>query len=116
MRLLAFEDSTDIEALLIAGGLDLATVTMEQRWHSTDALSHIQRFAPDVLLLNHYMPPNTGYDVLQALLNARIARPPTIVAMSSESSKNDAMVTLGADIGVVKYDLASLPLWSTLRG
>ena len=31
--------------------------------------------------------------------------------MSSASAKNDAMVGLGADRGVVKFDLATLDVW-----
>lgn len=113
MRVLAFEDHYDIEAMLVAGGLDLTGWTIEQRWNSSDALQHIRRFAPDVLLLDHYMPPMTGYEVLERLLNADINRPATIVAMSSDVKKNQAMLEAGADEAVVKFDLASLALWST---
>jgi CheY-like chemotaxis protein len=113
VRVLAFEDHYDIEAMLVAGGLDLTGWTIEQRWNSSDALEHIRRFAPDVLLLDHYMPPMTGYEVLERLLNADINRPATIVAMSSDVKKNQAMLEAGADEAVVKFDLASLALWST---
>lgn len=113
MRVLAFEDHYDIEAMLVAGGLDLTGWTIEQRWNSSDALEHIRRFAPDVLLLDHYIPPMTGYEVLERLLNADINRPATIVAMSSDVKKNQAMLEAGADEAVVKFDLASLALWST---
>jgi CheY-like chemotaxis protein len=111
VRVLAFEDHYDIEAMLVAGGLDLTGWTIEQRWNSSDALEHIRRFAPDVLLLDHYMPPMTGYEVLERLLNADINRPATIVAMSSDVKKNQAMLEAGADEAVVKFDLASLALW-----
>ena len=114
MRVLAFEDGVDIEALLVAGGLDVSLAVIEQRWNSTDALDHIRRFQPDVLLLDHFMPPNTGYEVLQSLLDSDISRPTTVVAMSSESEKNDDMVSLGADVGIVKFELASLDVWSRL--
>ena len=56
MRVLAFEDHYDIEALLTAGGVNTDNLTFEQRWNSSDALEHIRRFKPDVLLLDHYMP------------------------------------------------------------
>ena len=111
MRVLAFEDHYDVEAMLVAGDVDVTGWTIEQRWNSSEALEHVQRFAPDVLLLDHYMPPMTGYEVLERLLNANINRPDTIVAMSSDAGKNEAMVALGADIGVVKFDLSTLSLW-----
>ena len=111
MRVLAFEDHYDIQAMLIAGGVDVERLAIEQRWNSSDALDHIHRFAPDVLLLDHYMPPQSGYQVLEALLASEVPRPTTIVAMSSATSKNDAMVALGADVGIVKFDLSRLNFW-----
>lgn len=111
MRVLAFEDHYDIEAMLTAGGVDTDALVIEQRWNSTDALDHIRRFQPNVLLLDHYMPPQSGHHVLSDLLASDVPRPTTVVAMSSDSAKNEAMVRLGADIGVVKFDLAGLPLW-----
>jgi CheY-like chemotaxis protein len=108
---MAFEDHYDIEAMLVAGGVNTDGWVIEQRWNSSDAIAHIAAFAPDVLLLDHYMPPMTGYEVLERLLSANVSRPATIVAMSSDSGKNEAMVALGADIGVVKFDLSTLSLW-----
>ena len=111
MRVLAFEDHYDIEAMLTAGGVDVKRFVIEQRWNSSDALDHIRRFQPDVLLLDHYMPPLSGHQVLSDLLSSSVPRPTIVVAMSSDPAKNDAMVRLGADIGLVKFDLAGLALW-----
>ena len=61
MRVLAFEDHYDIEAMLIAGGVNVEGWVIEQRWDSSEALEHIERFNPDVLLLDHYMPPMSGF-------------------------------------------------------
>jgi DNA-binding response OmpR family regulator len=111
MRVLAFEDHYDIEALLTAGGVNMEGITIEQRWNSSNALEWIQDFAPDVLLLDHYMPPLSGFQVLEALLNSEVKRPSTVIAMSSATDKNRAMVARGADLGVVKFDLAELEIW-----
>ena len=111
MRVLAFEDHYDIESLLTAGGVEISELEIEQYWNSSEALKHIQRFAPDVLLLDHYMPPETGLQVLESLLSSDVNRPQTIIAMSSEASRNKDMVMLGADLGVVKFHLADLEIW-----
>ena len=116
MRVLAFEDHYDIEAILVAGGVRTGDLVIEQRWNSSDAVDWIRRFAPDVLLLDHFMPPKTGYDVLKSLLSSDAVRPTRIIAMSSASEKKHAMVALGADEGVVKFDLASLPFWPKTTG
>lgn len=112
MRVLAFEDHYDIEAMLTSGGVNVERLVIEQRWDSSDALDHIRRFQPDVLLLDHFMPPQSGHQVLSALLSSNVPHPTTVVAMSSDPAKNDAMVALGAHFGIVKFDLASLDLWS----
>jgi len=46
MRVLAFEDSYDIEALLKAGNVDTSQITIEQKWNSKDAVTVINDFSP----------------------------------------------------------------------
>ena len=111
MRVLAFEDHYDIEAMLVSSGVNTNSMTVEQRWNSQHPLEQIERFKPDVLLLDHYMPPLNGFQVLEMLLSSDIKRPLTVIAMSSAADKNDDMVGLGADRGVVKFDLAELDVW-----
>lgn len=115
MRVLAFEDGYDIEALLTAGGINTSLLVLEQRWNSLDAVTRIEAFAPDVLLLDHFMPPTTGKAVLETLLASNVPLPATVVAMSSEATMNEAMVRLGADVGVVKFELATLAMWDPYR-
>lgn len=112
MRVLAFEDIYDIEAMFDSSGVDVSDLTFLQRWNSNDALAHIESFNPDVLLLDHFMPPTSGYDVLRELLASKVPRPHVIVAMSSEPSKNRAMVELGADYGTIKFNVTELDIWS----
>jgi CheY-like chemotaxis protein len=111
VRVLAFEDTYDIEAILVAGGVNVEAMTLLQRWNSSDALGHIQSFKPDVLLLDHFMPPMNGLEVLKQLLASETKRPATIIAMSSEPSMNEAMLQAGADRGVIKFDIATLSMW-----
>ena len=112
MKVLAFEDSVDIEALLISGGIELSNFEFEQYWDSQDYLERISEFAPDILMLDHYMPPTRGLDVLKGLLASDVGRPRTIVAMSSASMANNAMLIAGADIGIVKFSIPELEIWN----
>lgn len=112
MKILAFEDSVDIEALLMSGGVDLSKFEFKQYWDSQNYLERISKFAPEILMLDHYMPPTRGLDVLRELLASDVKRPDTIVAMSSASMANNAMLNAGADIGIVKFDISKLKIWT----
>lgn len=112
MKVLAFEDSVDIETLLISGGVELSRFEFKQYWDSQNYLEKISEFAPDILMLDHYMPPTRGLDVLKGLLASEVKRPRTIVAMSSASMANNAMVNAGADVGIVKFDVSKLEIWT----
>jgi len=112
MKILAFEDSVDIEALLISGGVDLSRFEFKQYWDSQDYLERISEYAPDILMLDHYTPPTRGLDVLKELLASDVNKPKTIVAMSSASMANNAMLNAGADVGIVKFDIPKLKIWN----
>lgn len=115
MKVLAFEDGYDIESLLISGSIDMGKVKFVQHWNSSNFLEIIRQFSPDVLLLDHFMPPTQGYDVLVALNDAvergEIKRPNKIIAMSSEHRANLKMLSIGADEGIIKFDLPTLSIW-----
>ena len=112
MKVLAFEDSVDIEALLISGGIDLSAIEFKQFWDSQNYLERISKFSPDILMLDHYMPPTRGLDLLKRLLSSDVNIPPTIIAMSSASMANNAMLNAGADIGIVKFNVPELDVWN----
>ena len=111
MKILAFEDSVNIEALLVSGGIDLSSHEFKQHWDSQDYLDRISEFSPDILMLDHYMPPTRGLDVLNGLLASDVKKPETMVAMSSASMANNAMLNAGADVGIVKFDISKLNIW-----
>ena len=112
MRVLAFEDSVDIEALLISGGISFTDIEFKQYFESSNYLEKISLFDPDVLLLDHFMPPTKGLDLLKGLLDSNIKRPDIIVGMSSSSMANNAMLNVGADFGITKFDLSKLEIWN----
>ena len=116
MRVLAFEDSYDIEALLSSGNVDTNRFTIEQKWDSKDAIETIKELKPDILLLDHFMPPLKGLDVLRELILAvergELIRPQTIIGISSAGFANQAMLNAGADDAITKFKIASLEIWS----
>ena len=115
MKVLAFEDSFDIEALLISASVDMSSIEFKQLWNTENWLQEINQFMPEVLLLDHFIPPTKGLEVLQMLNleahHSRAQRPEQIIAMSSSSMANQRMLQFGADIGIVKMDLATLDIW-----
>ena len=115
MRVLAFEDSYDIEALLREGNVDFSNVEFCQYWNTMDCFKRIQEFEPDVLLLDHYIPPIKGLEVLKGLLDlvasGQLTRPEAIIGISSSESANQDMMYAGADEVVVKFQLPELEVW-----
>ena len=115
MRVLAFEDGWDITELLERDGVDVSALEIVQHWDSQDFLERIREFTPDVLLLDHFIPPTKGLDVLRQLNSAvsagEVERPELVVGMSSASMANTRMLNEGADHGILKYSLATLDFW-----
>ena len=68
MRVLAFEDSYDIEKMLSEAGVDLQDYEFLQYRNTMDCFDRIDEFKPDLLLLDHYIPPTKGLEVLRGLL------------------------------------------------
>ena len=89
MRVLAFEDGWDIAELLEREGVAIVDLELVQHWDTLDFLDKIREFAPDILLLDHFIPPTKGLEVLRQLNEAvsvdEMQRPELIVGMSSAS-------------------------------
>ena len=115
MRILAFEDSYDIEKILIEGGVDLSDWELLQYWNTMDCFDRVEEFKPDLLLLDHYIPPIKGLEVLRGLLELvaadQIQRPRMILGISSSSAANQAMEYAGADGSIGKFQLANHEVW-----
>jgi len=115
MRVLAFEDSYDIEKILLEGGVDLIDWEIVQYWNTMDCFERIDNFQPDLLLLDHYIPPVKGLEVLRGLLELvssdKIQRPKLILGISSSSAANQAMESAGADGSIGKFQLANHEVW-----
>jgi len=115
MRVLAFEDSYNIEKILAEGGIDLSNCEFLQYWNTMDCFERIDNFQPDLLLLDHYIPPVKGLEVLRGLLELvssdKIQRPKLILGISSSSAANQAMESAGADGSIAKFQLADHEVW-----
>ena len=115
MRVLAFEDSYDIEKILVEGGVDLSDWEILQYWNTMDCFERIENFQPDLLLLDHYIPPVKGLEVLRGLLELvaadQIQRPRMILGISSSSAANEAMEYAGADGSIDKFQLVNHEVW-----
>ena len=115
MRVLAFEDSYDIEKILVEGGVDLSDWEILQYWNTMDCFDRVEEFKPDLLLLDHYIPPIKGLEVLRGLLELvaadQIQRPRMILGISSSSAANEAMEYAGADGSIGKFQLAKHEVW-----
>ena len=115
MRVLAFEDSYNIEKILAEGGIDLSNCEFLQYWNTMDCFERIDNFKPDLLLLDHYIPPVKGLEVLRGLLELvssdKIQRPKLILGISSSSAANQAMESAGADGSIAKFQLADHEVW-----
>ncbi len=115
MRVLVFEDSYDIEKILVEGGIDLGDWEFLQYWNTMDCFDRVVKFKPDLLLLDHYIPPIKGLEVLRGLLElvtaGQIQRPRMILGISSSSAANEAMEYAGADGSIDKFQLANHEVW-----
>ena len=115
MRVLVFEDSYDIEKILLEDGVDLSDWEILQYWNTMDCFERIENFQPDLLLLDHYIPPVKGLEVLRSLLELvaadQIQRPKLILGISSSSAANEAMESAGADGSIGKFQLAKHEVW-----
>ena len=116
MRALVFEDSYDVEAMLQSAGVNLSNTVLLQRWSSEDAIEHIEAFRPQVVLLDFYMPPHTGLEVLlmlnEAVREGTATRPDLVIGISSEDEANALMLNEGTDQVVIKFDLPTLSIWN----
>tara|TARA_B100000767_G_scaffold11520_1_gene11153 strand:- start:3326 stop:3688 length:363 start_codon:yes stop_codon:yes gene_type:complete len=116
MRVLVFEDSYDVEAMLQSAGVNLNNTVLLQRWSSEDAIQHIEAFQPQVVMLDFFMPPHTGLEVLSMLNRAvregAVVRPDLVIGISSENEANAMMLHEGADQVIIKFDLHALSIWN----
>ena len=117
MRILVFEDTYDILEMLSNFKIDLEGIEIKQYWDTKNHIIRIKEYNPDVLLLDYYINPITGLQVLQELNLAvsknQIERPLKVIGISSSSTANSKFLQFGADDSIFKFELNKLEIWNS---
>ena len=83
MRILVFEDTYDILEMLSNIEIKFENFEIKQYWDTKNSIHRIKEFNPDILLLDYYIEPLTGLQVLQelnlAVENNQLKRPIKII-------------------------------------
>ena len=115
MRILVFEDTYDIFEMISNFQINLENIEFKQYWDTENSTERISEFNPDVLLLDYYISPKTGLQVLQdlnlAVEEGKIKRPTNIIGISSSSTANSKFLQFGANDSIIKFNLKNLDIW-----
>ena len=115
MRILVFEDTYDIFEMISNFQINLENIEFKQYWDTENSTERISEFNPDVLLLDYYISPKTGLQVLQdlnlAVEDGKIKRPTNIIGISSSSTANSKFLQFGANDSTIKFNLKNLDIW-----
>ena len=102
-RILVVEDEPDLRELLTYN-LTAAGFTVQATENGTDGLDAVQRFDPDVVLLDLMLPDIPGTEVCRRIRGDVNARQPAVMMLTAKGEEIDRVVgfELGADDYVVK--------------
>ena len=103
-KVLIVEDETDLRELLTYN-LSAAGFTVQSVENGTDGLAAVQKFAPDVVLLDLMLPDIPGTEVCRRIRGGEVgARQPAVMMLTAKGEEIDRVVgfELGADDYVVK--------------
>jgi two-component system, OmpR family, phosphate regulon response regulator PhoB len=102
-RILVVEDEPDLRELLTYN-LTAAGFTVQATENGTDGLEAVQRFDPDVVLLDLMLPDIPGTEVCRRIRGDVNARQPAVMMLTAKGEEIDRVVgfELGADDYVVK--------------
>ena len=102
-RILVVEDEPDLRELLTYN-LTAAGFTVQATENGTAGLEAVQRFAPDVVLLDLMLPDIPGTEVCRRIRGDINARQPAVMMLTAKGEEIDRVVgfELGADDYVVK--------------
>ena len=102
-RVLVVDDEPDVRELLTYN-LTAAGFTVESAETGTAGLEAVQRFAPDVILLDLMLPDMPGTEVCRRIRGDGTSRQPAVVMLTAKGDEIDRVVgfELGADDYVVK--------------
>ena len=115
MRILVFEDTYDILEMVTNFDINFDNFEIKQYWDTNNSTTRIKEYSPDVLLLDYYINPINGLQVLQELNLAvsknQIERPSKVIGISSSSTANSRFLQFGTDNSIIKFELDKLDIW-----
>ncbi len=102
-RVLVVEDDPDLQELL-AYNLDSAGYEVRRASSGTEALDLVERFEPDLVLLDVMLSDLSGFEVCRRIRGGAARRQPAIIMVTAKGDEIDRVVGLeiGADDYVVK--------------
>jgi two-component system phosphate regulon response regulator PhoB len=103
-KVLVVEDEPDLRELLTYN-LTAAGFTVQATENGTDGLAAVQKFAPDVVLLDLMLPDIPGTEVCRRIRGGEVGgRQPAVMMLTAKGEEIDRVVgfELGADDYVVK--------------
>jgi len=102
-RILVVEDEPDLRELLTYN-LTAAGFTVQATETGTEGLEAVQKFAPDVVLLDLMLPDIPGTEVCRRIRGDTTSRQPAVMMLTAKGEEIDRVVgfELGADDYVVK--------------
>ena len=103
-KVLVVEDEPDLREFLTYN-LSAAGFTVQATENGTDGLAAVQKFAPDVVLLDLMLPDIPGTEVCRRIRGGEVgARQPAVMMLTAKGEEIDRVVgfELGADDYVVK--------------
>jgi two-component system, OmpR family, phosphate regulon response regulator PhoB len=102
-RILVVEDEPDLRELLTYN-LTAAGFTVQTSENGAEGLEAVQRFSPDVVLLDLMLPDISGTEVCRRIRGDTSARQPAVMMLTAKGEEIDRVVgfEIGADDYVVK--------------
>ncbi len=102
-KILVVEDDPDI-AFLLGRVFAKEGFQTEKLYSGSGLIEHVQRFQPDLVILDLMLPDVDGYTLCQSVKNSNINKTPKVIILTAKSDEDDILkgFRVGADDFVTK--------------